>query len=407
MRNKYSQMANPAAPSVTPQPLSIEESIEESFQNGEVLTIAAGHFVHDVFTGGLPSLLPLLIEKLSLSLVMAGSLSAILQIPALLNPFVGYLADRVSLRYFIIFAPAVTGTLMMVSGLMPDYTALLTLLLVTGVSSVAFHAPAPAMIGRISGGQVGKGMGFFMAAGELGRTIGPLLAVWAVSTWTLEGVWRLALAGWAASFILFLRLRHVVSRPKKPGSLLALVPAARRVFMPLLVIVVFRSFMVSSLAVYLPTFMRGEGASLLMAGGALSIYELAGVVGALASGPLSDRLGRKRVLLPAIAVAAGFMLLFLNVQGWLLVPVLAAMGITLLSTQPVMLAIVQDQLPQHRAVANGIYMLMTFVVGVGAAPVIGAVGDAFGLRVAFYGSAFAALLALPAILWLPSGAQQT
>jgi hypothetical protein len=40
----------------------------------------------------------------------------------------------------------------------------------------------------ISGQQVGKGMSLFMAGGELGRTVGPLLATWAVTYLTLDGV---------------------------------------------------------------------------------------------------------------------------------------------------------------------------------------------------------------------------
>ena len=93
-----------------------------------------------------------------------------------------------SLRYFVILAPAATATLVSIMGLAPNYLSLAFILLLTGVSIAAFHAPAPAMIGRISGKQVGKGMSYFMASGELARTIGPLVAVWAVSLWTLDGV---------------------------------------------------------------------------------------------------------------------------------------------------------------------------------------------------------------------------
>ncbi|MCZ7670309.1 MAG: hypothetical protein M5U34_25670 [Chloroflexi bacterium] len=50
------------------------------------------------------------------------------------------------------------------------------MLLAVGVSVACFHAPAPAMIAKLSGPRVGKGMSIFMASGELGRALGPVFA---------------------------------------------------------------------------------------------------------------------------------------------------------------------------------------------------------------------------------------
>ena len=62
-----------------------QTSEEDVFQTGEVLTIVGGHFVHDTFSAFLSPLLPLIIERLSLSLTLAGSLQAFLQLPSLLH----------------------------------------------------------------------------------------------------------------------------------------------------------------------------------------------------------------------------------------------------------------------------------------------------------------------------------
>lgn len=392
-------MADQAIEAAVPRVVEGEEA--EAFETGQVLTISLGHFVHDVFSGFLPALLPLLIQRLSLSLTLGGALSSFMQAPAVLNPLIGYVAERASLRYFIILAPGVTATLMTLTGIMPGYAPLALLLFGVGITIAAFHAPAPAMIARVSGRQVGKGMSIFMAGGELARTVGPLLAVWGVSMWGLGGIWRLAVLGWGTSAVLYLRLRNIPARPGQRPDLRAMLPAARRVFGPLFAVIIFRGFLLVSLAVYLPTYMESEGAALWVAGAALSLWELAGVAGALASGPLSDRVGRKPVLAVTLAVAAALMLVFVNVDGWARVPVLLGMGLTLLATQPVLMATVQDQMPEHRAVANGIFMTMMFVVQLLATLAIGAVGDAFGLRMAFLGSGLAAFLAIPAIFWLP------
>lgn len=374
---------------------------EKNFQTGQVMPIAGAHFVHDTYTAFVAPLLPVIIEKLSLTLTAAGSLTAILQLPAVLNPFIGYLADRISLRYFIILAPAVTASLISLLGFADSYLALAILLFITGISVAAFHAPAPAMIARVSGRQVGLGMSLFMASGELARTLGPLIAVWAVSLWGLEGVYRLFIPGWAASLILFFGLRRVPVSPLRTGSLAALKPALRSLFLPLLLITFFRNFMLDSLVTYLPIYMSQQGSSLWLAGGALSILEFAGVAGALSSGPLSDRIGRKSILLAATILSSILLLIFLNVSGWQVVPLLLLLGFTALSSQPVLLAIVQDTLPEHRAMGNGLYMTISFLIRPIAILAIGALGDRGGLVSAYFWGAIISLLAIPAILALP------
>ena len=371
------------------------------FQTERVFTIVGGHFIHDIYTAFLAPLLPLIIERLSLSFTLAGILTWALNLPAVLNPFIGYLADRLSVRYFVILAPAVSATLMSMLGLAPDYLTLFTLLLLVGVSIAAFHAPAPAMIGRMSGNQVGKGMSLFMASGELGRTVGPLIAVWAVSTWTLSGFYRVMVIGWAASLLLYWRLRQIPARTEKPQQISSLMRTAKRLFIPLFIMVIFRDFLLTCLSVFLPTFLKTEGASLWAAGAALAIWEFAGVGGALASGILSDRIGRKPLLFAAIASSAVIMLLFLNVSTSLFVPTLLALGFTSLSTGPVTLAIVQDHFPDNRATANGLFLSVVFLIRPVSAAAVGLMGDHFGLRAAFTWSALIALLALPAIFWLP------
>ena len=182
--------------STTENPPATTSTQDSTFHTEQVLTVAAGHFVHDSFSAFLPPLLPLLQERLATTYAGVGSLVIFTQLPSLLTPFIGYLADRISLRYFVILAPAITGTLMSCMGLASNYLMLVLLFLAAGLSSAAFHAPAPAMIGRISGGRIGTGMSIFMATGELGRTVGPLVVVTAVAWWGLEGIWRLAGFSW-------------------------------------------------------------------------------------------------------------------------------------------------------------------------------------------------------------------
>jgi len=156
-------------------------AIPQRFHTRKILILSICHFIHDTYSSFFAPLLPLLIEKLSLTLTQAGFLSTVMQLPALMNPLLGSLADRTSVRYFIILAPATTAIPMCLLGLAPSYGVLLILLFITGISVAAFHVPAPVMISRLAGDRKGKGMSFFMTGGELARALGPVITVGGVS----------------------------------------------------------------------------------------------------------------------------------------------------------------------------------------------------------------------------------
>jgi FSR family fosmidomycin resistance protein-like MFS transporter len=383
------------------QDSSLPQEPEAHFQRGNVLTITGGHFVHDTFSAFLAPLLPLIIEKLSLSLTQAGTLSAVIQLPSILNPLIGYLDEKFNLRKLLFFAPAITATLICAMGLAPNYPILAFILFLAGFSSALYHALAPALTARISGTKVGMGMSFFMAGGEAGRTLGPLVAVGLVSLLTLEGILPVALVGWAISFILYLRFKHTTLQPVRSVGFRTLAPEIRGYFLPIFLISLSRSFIITSLGVYLPTFLKSEGANLWAAGSSLALYQFAGVIGALSSGTLSDRLGRRRVLFSTMLISSLLLFLFLNLQGWITIPILILLGFLNLSFQPVMLALTQDHFPRTRSMANGVYMALNFISLSIASIVIGILGDRFGLRGAFLGSSAISLFSLPLLFLIP------
>lgn len=175
----------------------------------------------------------------------------------------------------------------------------------------------------------------------------------------------------------------------------------RPLLAPLVGIVVGRALMVAALVTFLPTFLVEEGADLSFAGLSLAVLQAAGWAGALLGGALSDRLGRRRVLFISMLAPPLLMFLFLEINGWTRLPILVLMGMAGLATRTVLMALVQENYPDNRALANGVYLALTFVFESGAAPILGALGDLFGLRAAFTASAIIALLGIAPILLLP------
>jgi len=374
------------------------------FQTGKILALSIAHFVHDVYSSFLAPLLPLLIEKLSLSLTQAGFLSTVMQLPALLNPFIGVLADRISIRIFVILAPALTAVPMSLLGVAPSYGILLILLFVTGISVALFHVPAPVMVAQLAPTYKGRGMSFFMTGGELARTVGPLVAVAGVSIFGLRHFYPLMIFGIASTFWLHIKLHDVPFNRVHASRRLSAIESWRRlryIFLPLTAILITRGFMHASLSAFLPTFIKQETGNLWLAGIALTVFETAGVAGVLTSGPISDRIGRRKTLLVSLLGAPVGLLVFALTSSWIRVAALLATGFTLLSTTPVMLAMVQEHATRSPAAANGLFMMISFIARSAVVVAVGFIADLIGLHATYLLSALAGAVGIPFVLMLP------
>ena len=395
----------------TEEPNNVEGSAEsEPFQSPTVITLSGGHSVHDTYTAFLAPLLPVLIEKFSLLKTEAGLLSLIMQSPSILQPVIGYLADSLSMRYFVILAPAITGSMMSLLGMAPSYAVLAIFLFIAGLSSAGIHAVGPVMTGRVSGSSLGRGMGFWMVGGELGRTVGPILLVTAIGYLSLGGLAWLMIGGWVVSVILYQRLRAIPGHDPATSKALpwrAALRTMRPMMLPLAGVLVARSFMMASITTYLPIFLIDEGAGLWQAGAALTLLEAAGVVGAIVGGSISDKVGRRVILIISMVGTPIFALIFLGSSAsvrWILLP---AIGFFALTAAPVIMAWVQESFLENRALANGIYMSMGFIIRAIVVVILGRVGDLVGLRQGFFYSSIIMLAGIPLIFLMPNENKRT
>lgn len=375
------------------------------FQKSSVFTISFAHFLHDVYSSFLAPLLPLLIEKFSLSYTLAGLLTVFQRLPSLLNPFVGIIADKMPIRYLLIFAPSVTAVCMSLLGLAPTYFVISLLLLLSGISASLFHVPAPVVIKKISGVRIGKGMSYFMFGGEIARSVGPFLILSAVSLWTLAGSYKVMPIGLGASVLLFFQFRRIdISNNYKQKHLNTKVKETLKGVLPLIITVAgisfFMSIIRSALTAFLPTYANAGGYSLWEGGIALSIVQLAGAAGSFSSGTISDKLGRRETLLFISLVSPVLMILFVYSSGWMTIPILVLSGFFLFSSTPVLLAVINEYNSEHPSFINGLFMTMNFISGAGSVMIIGALSDWLGFAATYKISAFLGLLSVLFVLRL-------
>ena len=226
-------------------------SDDGQFQTADVITITAGHAVHDTYTAFLPPLLPKFIEVLSLSKTEAGLLSVFMSAPSVLQPVIGYLADHISLRVLVILGPTITAVMMSLLGIAPSYWIMALFLIVVGFSSAGFHATGPVMISKLSRKNLGRGMGFWMVGGEIGRTLGPIIIVIALRFLDLKGIVWLMPGGVITSILLYFRLRNVPeSRPDSTDGLdwRSAIESLRPMMVPILGLLATRAFLLPALS---------------------------------------------------------------------------------------------------------------------------------------------------------------
>ena len=354
------------------------------FDKTKVTTISSAHFAHDIFSSFLAPLLPLIIERLGLSLSMVAFLDIMRRIPALFNPFLGLMAEKRDVKYFVIFTPAITAISMSLIGSASSYFILVVLLLVAGISSALFHIPSPTMIKKASGEQTGKGMSYFMVGGELARTLGPILVTSAVAWWGIEGTYKLMPIGIVSSVVLYILLKDfdttIKAKKFEKGDVKALLSLHKKFFVFLAFFILFNTALRSTLTLYLPVYLVNNGATIWYGGIALSILQFAGVVGVYYSGKISDKLGRDKTLIFSSIGSVLFMGVFLYTQNIL---VLGVLGLFVFAPAPVLMALVQDTNSSMPTFMHSIYMGINFGLSSVVVLFIGFLGDSIGLNETF------------------------
>jgi FSR family fosmidomycin resistance protein-like MFS transporter len=259
------------------------------------------------------------------------------------------------------------------------------------------------MIASVSGDRIGAGMSFFMTGGELGRALGPLLIVAAVTWFGLERSYLAALPGIAASVAMAALVGPVsiTSKPPHPPKLRALVRERRRPLGLLMGFVWTRGLLIGSVTVFTPAYLVARGMSLPGAAAAYALFELAGAAGAMAGGTLSDRLGRRGTLVLCQCAAAPLFFAMVAAPEALVVPLLGLTGLAAFAATPVALALLQELLPEARSTASGLYFSSNYIVSGLAAILFGVLADRLGIRTAFALVGLVPVMTLPFALLLP------
>lgn len=224
-------------------------------------------------------------------------------------------------------------------------------------------------------------MGIFLSGGNIGYFLGPLVAGLVVSTLGLPGSLLLLPIGVVTVVILF-RIRvgeqHGASQTTDQTR-----PANTRLIALLATITAFRSIAIQSVVTFLPLYFVAEGNSILLATSITSLWLGIGVLGQLAGGHISDRIGRRPVIVASLITGGASFYGFLNSSGPISILLLALSGILLYASWSVIVVMSSEAAPSNVGAVTG--FMLGFSVGVGGFGALGfgAAADRLGLDFAF------------------------
>jgi FSR family fosmidomycin resistance protein-like MFS transporter len=350
-----------------------------------VALLSVGHMVADIYPPFLAALLPLLIDKLRLSLTLASILASILTVSTSLSqPLFGILSDRIGGRNLVFWGPMMAAIGMSFLGLLPNYVLLIPFLVIGGLGTACFHPQAAALTAYFSGPRKGLGVSLFMLGGNVGYGLGPMVILAIVLGLGLERsylalfpavIFVLALVRYFPKSVLPASLVGVKRGELRPLRLRDLAP-----FSLLWLIVWLRSVAILGLVTFLPTLQTMRGLSLAAGGSSFTIFMMCGALGGFIGGGLSDRVGRKRMVVLSflLVIPAFYGFLHLSIQWSFLF--LAFLGFFFFLGESPCIVMAQEAVPGRGGTMSALIMGFTWGMAGLVLVGIGAFADTFGMQ---------------------------
>jgi FSR family fosmidomycin resistance protein-like MFS transporter len=364
-----------------------------------LVLLAFGHAVTDLSQGALPVLLPFLKTAFDLTYAQVGIIVLAQNITSsVIQPAFGFVADRLSLPWLVPAGVLLSGIGMAATGLMSSYHLLLAVVVVTGLGVAAFHPQGSKGAHFVSiSSRRGQSMAVFSVGGNFGLAVGTVFMGFLL---TLPGEmnntpWFLLPAVVTAA-LLWLNLPRISPPPPaaaagKKGS----APRNLPVFLMtvILAFIFVRTTIHAGLTTFIPLYyVNYLGGSVVYAGYLLSAFLIAGVAGTYVGGTLSDKFGRKTLIIFSMLVSWPLLALFPYTSGLTTVVLMAVTGFTLIASFSPIIVMAQEIMPGYEAMAAGLTIGFSIGLGGVGATALGYLADHFGVP-----SVFTVIAILPAL----------
>lgn len=362
-----------------------------------ILALCLVHFTGDFYNSFINPLMPMFVEKYSLTLVQVGLLAGLSRFLAfIVQPPAGYIADHYRTRFFILGGPLLTVIFIPLVGIAPSFLFLLLFISLGSIGSAMYHPTAAGMVSTYAGSRFGLSMSVFNLGGTFAFGVGPLLITFLAEKYGLKVSPLTMIIGLFLVIVLFRTLPVPAAEGIADlgfiGSIQEAFGGAWKPILLIWVVMVLRSYVGQSFMSFLPVLYAREGYSLVSIGAIISIFTVAGALSGVIAGHLSDRLGYKPLFYVTHGLAAPSLGLLLFLTGkWVYVGSLLA-GFFILATLPLGVTMAQELAPRGRSMVSSLMMGLAFGTGGLMAPLTGMAAELFSIR-----SVLCALAALPLV----------
>ncbi|MGC9269108.1 MFS transporter [Acidiphilium sp.] len=377
-----------------------------------LVAISVCHLLNDMMQVLLPAIYPLLKGGFHLNFAQIGLITLVYQITAsILQPMVGLYTDARPQPFSLPFGMGFTLIGLVGLAFAASYPELLAAAALLGVGSSIFH-PESSRIARVaSGGRHGFAQSLFQVGGNLGQSLGPLLAAFFILPRGRESMAWFSLAALLAMAILtaigvwFRANGHAKPRVRQvitAGATAVAAPA--RVMVPLVLLGVLMMskfvYLASINSYYIFYLMHRFHLSVRSAQVDLFIFLAAAAAGTMIGGPIGDRIGRRAVIIGSILGVLPFTLVLPYVGLDATIVLTIFIGLILSSAFSAIVVFANDLMPGRIGAVSGLFFGLAFgVAGLGAAG-LGVVADWTSITTVYRICAFLPVLGLAA-LWLP------
>jgi FSR family fosmidomycin resistance protein-like MFS transporter len=371
-----------------------------------LIAISISHLLNDTIQSLIPSIYPILKTSYHLSFAQIGLITFTFQMAAsLLQPFVGMYTDKKPQPYSLAMGMGFTLTGLVVLSLSHHFYLVLVSVALIGIGSSVFHPESSRMAHAAAGLQPGLAQSIFQLGGNMGSSIGPLLAAWIIvphgqtsivwfSLIALLAIYILIKVGnWYSGYVLKSRVKKEQEPPVFHPSF-----SKRKVAFSviiLLTLIFSKYFYLASLTSYftfylINKFHVGVQTSQIY----LFIFLFSVACGTVIGGPLGDRFGRKYVIWISILGTAPFALAlpYANLfwTGILIVPI----GLILSSAFSAILVYAQELIPGKIGLVSGLFFGFAFGMGGIGSALLGNLADKTSIIHVFHICSFLPLIGI-------------
>ena len=373
----------------------------------EVWLISLGHSLTHWYPATFYLLLPIIGNELGLSFSQIGLIMTCQYLAgAVANVPGGVLVDTVG-RKGLLMALSLfwVGFPYLLMSFTHSYLMLLGCVALVGVGNSLWHPTAIPTLARRYPERKGLVLSLHGMGGNAGDAIAPLVvgALLAVLSWR-EVVVLNVMPGLVISLLLLVMLgtlrmggksggkKAVTAADDAPQSLAEYARGLRQLFRNRSLVLLstsgaFRSMTQNALLTFLPLFLAREmGYSPFLIGASMFALQAAGLVASPVAGHLSDRIGRRSVMMTSMAMTAA-VLVFMAVAGksQAFVFFIAVLGFFLYAIRPVIQAWLIEATPKNMGGSSIGILFGAQSLGASVAPLIGGViADRWGLSATFY-----------------------